>query len=148
MTRTELSRTIDAPVGVVFSTIADISNYSKAVPHIVNVEFLSEVRTGVGARFRETRKMGGRSATAELEVTEFVPNERVRIVSDQGGAVWDTVFTVTSAEDGRATRLDVAMEARPHRFLARLLTPLTKGFVARAISADLNAVKIYAEGAA
>ena len=41
MTRTELSRTIDAPVGVVFSTIADISNFSKAVPHILDVEFLS-----------------------------------------------------------------------------------------------------------
>ncbi len=148
MTRTELSRTIGAPVGVVFSTVADISNYSKAVPHIVNVEFLSEVKTGVGTRFRETRKMGGRSATSELEVAEFVPNERVRIVSDQGGTVWDTVFTVASAEDGRATRLDLAMEARPYRFLARLLTPLIKGFVAKAIAADLDAVKTYAEGAA
>ncbi len=148
MTRTELSRTIDAPVAVVFSTVADISNYSKAVPHIVNVEFLSEVKTGVGTRFRETRKMGGRSATSELEVIEFVPNERLRIVSDQGGTVWDTVFTVASAEDGRATRLDLAMEARPHRFLARLLTPLIKGFVAKAIAADLDAVKTYAEGAA
>ena len=148
MSRTELGRTIDAPVGMVFSTVSDISHFSKAVPHIVNVEFLSEVRTGVGARFRETRMMGSRRATTELEVTEFVPDERVRLVSDQGGAVWDTVFTVTRAEDGRRARLDMVMEARPYRFLARLLVPLMKSLVAKAIAADLDAVKAHLEGTA
>ena len=145
MTRTELSRTIDAPVDVVFSTVADISNFSKAVPHIVNVEFLSEVRAGVGARFRETRVMGGRKATADLQLTEFVANERVRFVSDEGGTVWDTVFSVTPVADGRATRLDLVMDARPHRLFARLMVPLMKNVVARAIAADLDAVKSYAE---
>lgn len=148
MTRTELSRTIDAPVDLVFSTVADIANYSKAVPHIVNVEFLSEVRAGVGARFRETRVMGGREATSDLHVTEFVANERVRFVSDEGGTVWDTVFSVTPLADGRATQLDLVMDARPHRLLARLMVPLMRKVVARAISADLDAVKSYAEGVA
>lgn len=146
--RTELSRTIRAPVGLVFSTVADISNYARAVPHIEAVEFLSERRTGVGTRFRETRLMGSRRATTELEVTEFVANERVRIVSDQGGTVWDTVFSVSASEDDRATRLDMVMEARPHRLFARIMVPLMKGVVAKAIAADLDAVKTYAEGAA
>ena len=148
MTRTELSRTIDVPIGVVFETVSDISNFAKAVPHIVNVEFLSEVRAGVGTRFRETRMMGNRRATTDLQVTEFVVNERVRIVSDQGGTVWDTVFSVSATEGGRATRLTMVMEARPYRFLARLMIPLTKSFVAKAIAADLDAVKAYAEGMA
>ena len=148
MTRTELSRTIDAPLDLVFSTVADIANYSKAVPHIVNVEFLSEVRAGVGTRFRETRVMGGRKATADLHVTEFVANERVRLVSDEGGTVWDTVFSVSPVADGRATRLDMVMDARPHRLMARLMVPLMKNVVARAIAADLDAVKSYAEGVA
>ena len=148
MTRTELSRTIDAPVDVVFSTVADISNYSKAVPHIVNVEFLSEERTGVGARFRETRVMGGREASSELHLTELVENEHVRFVSDQGGTVWDTIFSVTPVADGRGTRLDLVMDARPHKLLARLMVPLIKRMVAKAIAADLDAVKSYAEGVA
>lgn len=147
MTRTEISRTIDAPIGVVFSTVSDISNFSEAVPHIERVEFLSEVRVGVGARFRETRVMGGRKASTVLEVTEYVPDERVRFVSDQGGTIWDTTFTVQSDADGSGTRLDLVMEARPHKFFARLLTPLMKGVVARAIAADLDAVKAYAEAA-
>ena len=145
MTRTELGRTIDASIGVVFSTIADISNYSRAVPHIEHVEFLSEARTGVGARFRETRLMGGRKASTVLEVTEYVPDERVRFVSDQGGTIWDTTFTVE--EDGDGTRLAMVMEARPYKLVSRLVTPLMKGVVAKAIAADLDAVKAYAEAA-
>ena len=147
MIRTELSRTIDAPIGVVFTTIADISNFSKAVPHIEHVEFLSEVKTGVGARFRETRLMGKRKASTVLEVTEYVPDERVRFVSDQGGTIWDTTFTVQPGADGRGTRLDMVMEARPYKLIARLVTPLMKGVVAKAIAEDLDATKAYAEAA-
>jgi len=147
MTRTEISRTIDASIGVVFSTIADISNYSRAVPHIEHVEFLSEARTGVGARFRETRLMGGRKASTVLEVTEYVPDERVRFVSDQGGTIWDTTFTVEPDGDGNGTRLALVMEAKPYRLVSRLITPLMKGVVAKAIAADLDAVKAYAEAA-
>ena len=146
MTRTELSRTIDAPVGVVFSTVADISNFSKAVPHLEHVEFLSETRSGVGARFRETRLMGKRRATTELEVTEYVRDERVRFVSDQGGTVWDTIFTVAPHPSG-GTRLTMVMEAKPYRPAAKLITPLMKRVVANAIAADLDAVKAYAEAA-
>jgi len=145
MTRTELSLTVDAPVGVVFSTVADISNFSKAVPHIERVEFLSETRRGVGARFRETRLMGSRRATTELEVTEYVQDERVRFVSDAGGTVWDTIFTVETDPDGRGTRLVMVMEARPHKLVAKLVTPLMKRVIAKAIAADLDAVKAYAE---
>ncbi len=147
MTRTALSRTIGAPVDAVFDTVADISNYTRAVPEIVHVEFLTEQRAGAGTRFRETRTMGKREATTELEVVEFARNERVRMVSDAGGTIWDTTFTVTPADDGRSTRLDLVMEARPYRLLARVFVPLTKRMVARAVAADMDAIKKWLERA-
>ncbi len=146
MIRTAVSRTIDAVPEMVFSTVSDISNYSEAVPHLVRVEFLTDQRIGVGARFRETRVMRDREATTEIEVTEFVANERVRMVSDEGGTIWDTVFTVTPLGDGGGARLDMVMEARPYRILSRLMAPLIKGVVAKAIAADMDAVKAYCEG--
>ena len=146
MIRTTVSRTIDAAPEMVFSVVSDISNYSKAVPHLVRVEFLTDQRVGEGARFRETRVMRSREATTEIEVTEFVANERVRMVSDEGGTIWDTVFTVTPLGDGGGTRLDMVMDARPYRILSRLTVPLIKGVVAKAIAADMDAVKAYCEG--
>src|SRR6185503_18070772 len=97
-----VTRTVNAPPEVVFRTVADIRQFSKAVPGVVKYEFLSEVQSGVGTRFRQTRVRDGKEATTELEVTEYVENARVRLVTDdKHGTVWDTVFAVR-AEDDRA----------------------------------------------
>ncbi|MBT8402019.1 MAG: SRPBCC family protein, partial [Rhodothermia bacterium] len=100
MAENRLQIEIAAPVDRVFDTIAHIQNFSRAVPHIVNVEILSETQSGVGTRFRETREMRGREMTTELEITEYVKDKSVRIVSDEGGTIWDTLFTVESTNGG------------------------------------------------
>ena len=138
--------TIESPVENVFDVVAHVDSFSAAVPAIDKVEFLSEQRRGVGTRFRETREVNGRTGTTTLEVTEYVENERVRIVSDAGGTIWDTLFTTRSNDEG--TDLTMVMEARPHTLLARISTPMIKGMVAKGIEADLVAVKAHCEGSA
>ena len=97
--------------------IADVEQFSQAVPGILRVEFLTDVKSGVGARFRETRMMMGREASTELEVTEYAENEHVRLVSEAGGTLWDTVFTTVS--DGEGTALKMVMDAQPQSASAR-----------------------------
>ena len=143
MTRTTVTRSIDAPLEVVFETISDIRNFSKAIPDIVGVEFLSDTRTGVGTRFRETRLMRGREASTVLEVTEYVDDEHLRVVSDSHGTIWDSEFTVR--QYAGATELTLIMEARPHTILARLMVPVTRGFVQKALEKDMEAVKRWCE---
>ncbi len=143
MPNVTVARRIDAPVGVVFRTVAHVEQFSQAVPGILRVEFLSEVRSGAGVRFRETRMMMGREASTELEVTEYVENERVRIVSEAGGALWDTVFTV--APDGAGTELKMVMDARPQTLSARMTVPLIIGTVRKAVEEDMDAVKSFCE---
>ncbi len=143
MTQISITRTIAAPTDLVFRTVADIRNFSRAIPDIVGVEFLSDIESGVGTRFRETRRHGGKEFSNELEVTEYVDNDRVRIVADSHGTVWDTVFTVESESDG--TLLRMVMDARPHSFVSRLSNPVMKGFIRKAIERDMDAVKAYCE---
>ena len=138
-----VTRVIESSADVVFRTVADIGRFSQAVPHIVNVEFLSELRSGVGTRFRETRVMDGREASTELEVTEYVENDHVRIVSETGGAIWDTVFTVSPAGEG--TELTMVMDARPQTLSARLAVPLMLRMVKGAVAKDMDAVKAFCE---
>lgn len=137
------TRIIDAPPELVFEVVAHIQNFSKAVPHIEKVEFLTEQHEGVGTRFAETRTMNGRTATVKLEVTEYEPPRRVRIVSDEAGTVWDSVFTVES--DGDGARLTLAMEERAYKLLAKVMNPLVRGMVRKGLEADLDAVKAYCE---
>lgn len=144
MTRTTITRIIDAPIDIVFNTVADISQFTEAIPHIVNVEFLTESKTGIGTRFRETRVMKGKEVATELEVTEYVENDRVRMVADSHGTVWDSLFTVNS-ENGQ-TSLTLTMDARAYKFLPRLMNPLIKGMIAKAVAMDMDMVKEYCEG--
>ncbi|QDT95014.1 SRPBCC family protein [Gimesia aquarii] len=143
MTQTTITRTIDAPLEDVFNTVADISQFSEAIPHIIKVEFLTESKTGVGTRFRETRVMKGKEVATELEVTEYAENDRVRMVADSHGTVWDSLFTVRS-ENGK-TNLTLIMEARAYKFLPRLMNPLIKGMVAKAVGMDMDMVKAHCE---
>ena len=143
MSKVSVNELIDAPVETVFRAITDIEKLPETNPDIVSVEFLSEKRNGVGTRFRETRRMGKSEHVTELDVTEYVENERARMVADSHGTVWDTVFT-TQPEDGK-TRLEIHMDARPHKLLPKLMNPLMKGFFKKGIEKHMQSFREYCE---
>jgi len=143
MTRTTVTCQINAPVERVFDVISDMRNFSKALPHITHVEFLTEQKSGLGTRFRETRTMNGKEHQTELEVTEFEPNGRIRMVAEQGGTIWDSLFTVTPGAGG--TELKLEMDAIANGILAKVMNVLIKRMVQKQIERDLDGVKAYCE---
>lgn len=146
MTRTIVKRSIDAPPDRVFAAVADIPNLTDVNPSVVKIEVLSEKRSGLGTRFRETRLMNGKEAVTELEITEFVPDERIRMVADSHGTIWDTVFTVQAAR-GR-TELELRMDAHAQKLLPKLLNPIFKGLFKKGLDRHMDAVQAYCEGSA
>ncbi len=143
MSTITVTKHINAPKELVFKTVSDIKNFSKAVPDITNVEFLTEQEYGVGTKFRETRDMNGREATTDLEVTELVENAHIRIVSDTMGTIWDSLFTVERKEDG--TELTLIMDAKAYKLMSKIVNPLMKGIMKKALEKDMVAVKNYCE---
>jgi len=143
MSLTTITRKINAPIEKVFKAVADISQFSLAIPHIKKVEFLSAKKTGVGTRFRETRVMRGKESMTELEVTEYIENDRIRLVADSHGTIWDTLFTVKS--DNGQTELIMTMEAKSYKLFPQILNLLMKGFIAKMIERDMNYVKDFCE---
>lgn len=137
------SRTISAPLDLVFETVSDVRRFREAIPHITDVQFLSDQQFGVGTRFRETRVMNGRQHAVDLEVTEYIVNDRVRMVSDAGGTIWDTVFFVSQASGG--VELVMQMNIRPYKWLARIANVLIRGMVVRGVESDMDAVKNFCE---
>ncbi len=145
MTRTTARRIIDAPLESVFAAVSDIRNLPRVVPDIVKIEVLGDTDSGVGTRFRETRLMKGRETVTELEVTEFVSNERVRMIADSHGTIWDSVFTVRRQPAG--TELMLRMDANAQKFLPKLLNPVLKGLFKKGLDKHMDAVKHYCEHA-
>ena len=80
---------------------------------------------------------------ARFLVTEYLENESIRMVSDQGGTVWDTVFTVTPSDDG--VDLTMVMDAKAYKLMAKFFNPLIKGMIRKFIEKDMDAVKAYCE---
>jgi len=140
------TRIINAPVEKVFDAVANIGKFKEVAPHIIKVEILSDVTKGAGMRFKETRSMNGRETATVLECTEYQENERVRMVADQGGTIWDTVMTTTPS--GAGTELAMEMQARPYKLMAKIVTPLIMGMVGKAVESDIDAVQKYCEGGA
>lgn len=143
MTTTTAIVLIDAPVEEVFPVVADVQNFRKAVPGVLDVEFQNDIRNAVGSKFRETRVVGGREARTDLEIIEYVVNDHVRIVSDTGGTHWDSVFTTRDV--GGQTELKLVMEATPFTLRGRVTVPLIRGVLKKALTADMEAVKAYVE---
>ncbi|MEQ1826866.1 MAG: SRPBCC family protein [Pirellula sp.] len=144
--QTESSCTVQATRARVFEVLANAEEYSKAVPGIQRVEFLSTQRRGSGTRIRETRKMHGQEATAELEVTEFVEGQRIRLVTVAAGTTWDTLFEVND-QDTHTANLKMTLLAIPKTLVSRLTTPLMLGLVRRGVESDMKAAKAYSEKA-
>lgn len=145
MNRITVTRKIAAPVDRVFAVVTDVESLPERDADVVRVEFLSEQRSGAGARFRETRMMKSRETRTELEITELVENERARFVSDAGGTVWDTLYSVRPLESGAGTELRVELDARPYKVLARLAVPFMKGMVRRGMDRHIESLKVHCE---
>jgi hypothetical protein len=134
---------IEAPLEEVFRTISLASEFSNAIPHILEIEFLSEIHEGIGTKFRETRLMNNRKTTTTLEVTEFDRNKSIRIIAIAGGTTWDSLFSVKQEENH--VKLTLEMEARPHHIFAKIMNYFIKDMLQKALKNDLKSVKEYCE---
>lgn len=143
MSRIRVTKSISAPVDIVFNTISDIRQFSEAVPGIVDIEILTDQKIGVGTRFRETRLMNGKETSTELEVTDYSKNEFIRIVAESNGTVWDSLFTVK--EQNGKTQLELVMDADSNRLLPKLVNLMMKRVMKNALEKDMEAVRAYCE---
>ncbi|QEG24042.1 SRPBCC family protein [Mariniblastus fucicola] len=146
MAQTSISIHIQASTEKVFAAVAEIDSFPQRAEAIQKVEFLTKQHSGVGTRFRETRLLNGRESKTELEVTEYepdLPERRIRMVSDQGGTIWDTVFVVT--DSGSGSTLNLKMDARPYKLVARIMTPLISGMIKKFIQKDMDDLKTWCE---
>ena len=143
MTSWSFTRTVQATPQTIFGVVSDPLRMSEAVPCSQSVEFLSEQQSGVGTRFRETRDMNGKPQVNDLEITELVDDERVRMVTDSHGAVWDSTFLIRP--EGDQSSLTITMDARPHKLMPKIMIPIFKGMIGKGLEKDLASISAFCE---
>lgn len=141
---------INGSKAAIWAAITDIENASKTISGIENIEVVEKPPSGlVGLRWRETRQLFGKSATAEKWITDAAENEFYKTRAEDGGFVFLTTKSISESSGGMV--LTEAHESKPQSFAARLmLVPMSlffKGVIKKAALQDLNDIKAAVEQA-
>lgn len=144
----EAQVTINGSKAAIWAAITDIEHASEIISGIENIEVLEKPATGlVGLRWRETRMLFGKPATAEKWVTEAVENEFYKTRAEDNGFVFIT--TIRLSESGGGITLTSSHDSQPQGFAAKLMSLpmglLFKGVAKKAILQDLNDIKSVVE---
>ena len=145
----EAQVTINGSKAAIWAAITNIENASEHISGIENIEVLEKPANGlVGLRWRETRMLFGKPATAEKWITDAAENEFYKTRAEDGGFVFLTTKRILEGSGGMT--LTESHESKPQGIVARLMSiPMVlffKGVIRKALLQDLNDIKAKVEG--
>lgn len=133
----------------VFAVFTDLAHGPERVRAIERLEVLTPGPVGKGTRFKETRKMFGKSATETMEFVEFEPGKHYALAAESCGTRYRTSFAFEPT--GTGTRVRMSFEATPLSMAAKMMAPMLgmmTGTLTKAIQADFDDLKRFCEGRA
>jgi hypothetical protein len=144
----EAQVTVDGARAAIWAAVTDIENAAKIISGIENIEILEKPATGlVGLKWRETRMLFGKPATAEKWITNAVENEFYETRAESDGFVFLT--TIRLSEGNGGITVTSSHDSQPQTIGARLMSIpmglLFKGVAKKAILQDLNDIKAAVE---
>lgn len=148
--RIDLEHMVQAPVDRVWEVLTDIAHADQTLSGVQRVEVLTEGPYRVGTRWRETRRMFGKEATEQMQVTLAEAPTRTVIEGDSSGVHYRTEFTLTPTSAG-ATRLTMTFAAQQgpanllNKALWRLFGRLGIKASEKAMAQDLRDIAARAE---
>ncbi|MFG0319583.1 MAG: SRPBCC family protein [Planctomycetota bacterium JB042] len=133
-----ITRRVDAPRDVTFETFIDFAKAPERIASIVSVEMLTDGPVGIGTRWRETRRAGAGTETAELEIVRFEENEGYVVECESQGCKFTSACLVW--EDGGGSKVQVALDIEPHTWGARMRLWFVLPMIRREFQRDLDAL--------
>jgi hypothetical protein len=144
----EAQVTVNGSKAAIWAAITNIENASAIISGIENIEVLEKPANGlVGLKWRETRMLFGKPATAEKWITDAAENEFYKTRAEDNGFVFLSTIRI-SESSGRIT-LTSSHESQPQGIVARIMSIpmglLFKGVAKKALLQDLNDIKSAVE---
>lgn len=139
---------ISASRSAIWAAMTDIEHAADFIRGIDKIEVVEQPTHGlVGLRWRETRMLFGKPATAEKWITEAAENEFYKTRAESDGFVF--LSTNRLSANGNAFTLTSSHDSQPQTLATRLMTIpmrlLFKGVARKALLQDLNDIKSAVE---
>ncbi len=141
---------VNASQSVVFDVMTDLPHAADRMSGITSIELLTSGPMGVGTKWKETRKMGGREATETMWITQFVPPSHYVVEAKSYGMHYLTTLRAVELGNDK-TRIEFDFNGTPKTFMAKLFTPLGflfMGMLRKCINQDLADLATAAEAKA
>ncbi|MCB5292710.1 SRPBCC family protein [Arthrobacter sp. SO3] len=146
---TSLTQHVNASSDKVWAVVSDIPGSAATLSGIDSIQMLSEGPYGEGTRWKETRKMMGRSETVEMWVAQADPPRGTTVKARQGSADYTTRFTLADRDGGTDLTLTFGAEmvnpSRMSRLALALFGKLGMLITRKALAKDLTEIAAKAE---
>ena len=139
---------INGSKAAVWAAITDIANASEIISGIEKIEVLEKPAKGlVGLKWRETRMLFGKPATAEKWITDAAENEFFKTRAESDGFVFSS--TISMSESSGGITVTSSHDSTPQSIAAKLMSiPMGlffKGVAKKALLQDLKDIKAAVE---
>src|SRR5262245_17884286 len=144
----EAQVTVNGSKAAVWAAITNIENGYEIISGIENIEVLEKPAHGlVGLKWRETRMLFGKPATAEKWITDAAENEFYKTRAEDDGFVFLSTMSISESSGG--ITLTSSHVSKPQGIVARLMSIpmglLFKGVAKKALLQDLNDIRSAVE---
>jgi hypothetical protein len=144
----EAQVTINASKAAIWSAITNIENAAETISGIRNIEVVEKPANGlVGLRWRETRMLFGKPATAEKWITDVAENEFYKTRAESDGFIF--LSTISISGSGGGFTVTTSHDSKPQTIATKLMSIpmglLFKGVATKALLQDLNDIKSAVE---
>src|SRR4029453_5894813 len=117
----EAQVTINGSKAAIWAAITNIENASETMSGIEKIEVLEKPTNGlVGLKWRETRMLFGKPATAEKWITDAAENEFYKTRAEDNGFVF--LSTICISESSAGIPLTSSHDSKPQGIVARLMS--------------------------
>jgi uncharacterized protein YndB with AHSA1/START domain len=140
----QVERTIAAPVEHVARYAAEPTNAPSWYRRIGSAAWKTEPRVTVGSRIAFDANFLGKRLSYTYEITDYVPGERLAMVTADGPFPMTTEYTWSSAGEGR-TRMTMRNRGEPAGF-SKVAAPFVAVAMRRAMKQDLRRLASLLEG--
>lgn len=138
----ESNITIKRPITKVFDFASHPENTKLWQPEVIEHQLLTDGPMGLGFKMRHVSTFMGRRISTNLEITEFIPNQKITFHVLSGTLPYTIYYIFDSC--GKSTRFTYSA-VMPSKWYLALLQPLIKSRAKRVIEGDLERLKLIME---